>query len=90
MGQQFGTSKMGDISVLTYIRYSFPPFLRSYSVIVSTVMNILMVAHFLLDNSQLMVTFQNIFLSIQKRFFCSIGMIPFLTALCVVCGVFLK
>lgn len=54
------------------------------------VMNILMVAHFLVDNSQLMVAFQNIFLSIQKRFFCSIRMIRFLTAPCVVCGVFLK
>lgn len=48
------------------------------------------VAHLLVDNSQLMVAFQNIFLSIQKRCFCRNGMIKFLTALCVVFGVFLK
>lgn len=88
MGQQFGTSKMGDIYVLTYIRYSFPPFLRSFSVIVSN-------EHFnggtLFSRQQLAHgCISNIFLSIQKSFFCSIGMIRFLTAPCVVCGVFLK
>ncbi len=49
MGQQFGTSKIKDISVLTYIHYAFPP-PCSYSVIISN-------EHHnggaLIDNSQL-------------------------------------
>lgn len=68
MGQQFGTSKIEDISVLTYIHYAFPP-PCSYSVIVSNEHNN---GGALIDKSQLWLHFKTFFFLYRKDV--SVGM----------------